>query len=57
MLSFRDLLEQEGRSLKHPAHKIQRGKDREMLLRKASQLKTAVQINEWLSSSNLQASK
>jgi hypothetical protein len=39
MLSFPDRLEQEGRSLKHRAHKIRRGKEREMLLRKASQSK------------------
>jgi hypothetical protein len=57
MLSFPDRLAQEGKSLKHRAHKIRRGKEREMLLRKASQLETAVQINEWLSSPDLQASK
>jgi len=57
MLSFPDRLAQEGKSLKHRAHKIRRGKEREMLLRKASHLETAVQINEWFSSSNLQASK
>jgi hypothetical protein len=57
MLSFPDRLEQEGRSLKHRAHKIRRGKEREMLLRRASQLETAVQINDWLSSQSLQAPK
>ena len=57
MLSFQDRLAQEGKSLKHRAHKIRRGKEREMLMRKASQLETAFQINEWLSSPDLQAPK
>ena len=39
------------------AEKLPRGKVREALERKARQLQTASQINEWLSSSELQPPK
>jgi hypothetical protein len=55
ILSFPDRLEQEAKALKEQARKIRPGKEREMLLRKARQLETAVHINEWLTSPGLQA--
>jgi hypothetical protein len=42
---------------KTEAKKQPHGKEREALVRKARQLKTASQINQWLSSSGLQPPK
>ena len=42
---------------KNAADKLPHGKEREALERKARQLQTASQINEWLSSSELQPPK
>jgi hypothetical protein len=42
---------------KNEAQKLPHGKEREALVRKARQLKTASQINQWLSSSELQPPK
>ena len=42
---------------KNDAEKLPHGKQREALLRKARQLKTASQINQWLSSPELQPPK
>jgi hypothetical protein len=42
---------------KTEAEKLPHGKEREALVRKARQLKTASQINQWLSSSGPQPPK
>jgi hypothetical protein len=42
---------------KTEAEKLPYGKEREALVRKARQLKTASQINQWLSSPGLQPPK
>jgi hypothetical protein len=42
---------------KSEAEKLPRGKEREALVRKARQLKTASQINQWLSSPALRPPK
>jgi hypothetical protein len=42
---------------KTEAEKLPHGKERDALVRKARQLKTASQINQWLSSSGLQPPK
>lgn len=49
--TFDERLAREAKRLEEQAKAMASGKDREMLLRKARQAKTAAQINEWLSSS------
>jgi hypothetical protein len=46
--------QQQSEAAKNEAQKLPHGKEREALLRKARQLKTASQINQWLSSPGLQ---
>ena len=48
---------QQSESAKDEAEKLPHGKEREALVRKARQLKTASQVNEWLSSPGLQPPK
>ena len=48
---------QQSKAAKEEAEKLPYGKQREVLLRKARQLQTASQINEWLSSPALQPPK
>jgi hypothetical protein len=45
---------QQSEAAKSEAEKLPHGKEREALVRKARQLHTASQINEWLSSPGLQ---
>jgi hypothetical protein len=45
---------QQSEDAKNEAEKLPQGKEREALVRKARQLHTASQINEWLSSPELQ---
>jgi hypothetical protein len=47
---FPECLEQEAEALQDEARELRPGKEREALLRKARQLKTAAHINEWLTS-------
>jgi hypothetical protein len=44
---------QQSEAAKAEAQKLPHGKEREALVRKARQLKTASQINQWLSSPEL----
>lgn len=44
---------QQSEAAKNEAQKLPYGKEREALLRKARQLETASQINQWLSSPGL----
>jgi hypothetical protein len=44
---------QQSEAAKNEAQKLPHGKERDALVRKARQLKTASQINEWLSSPEL----
>jgi hypothetical protein len=46
--------QQQSEAAKNEAQKLPHGKERDALLRKARQLKTASQINQWLSSPGLQ---
>ena len=48
---------EQSEAAKNEAQKLPHGKEREALVRKARQLKTASQINQWLSSSELQPPK
>lgn len=48
---------QQSEAAKNDAEKLPYGKQREALLRKARQLETASQINQWLSSPELQPPK
>jgi hypothetical protein len=48
---------QQSEAAKSDAEKLPYGKQREALLRKARQLETASQINQWLSSPELQPPK
>jgi hypothetical protein len=48
---------QQAEAAKKEAEKLPHGKEREALMRKARQLQTASQINEWLSSPALQPPK
>lgn len=48
---------QQSETAKSEAQKLPPGKERDALVRKARQLETASQINEWLSSSGLQPPK
>lgn len=55
--TFDERLTNEARRLEQQAKTMRPGKDREMLLRKARQTKTAARINEWLSSPGLTSPK
>jgi hypothetical protein len=48
---------QQSEAAKNEAQKLPHGKERDALVRKARQLETASQINQWLSSSELQPPK
>jgi hypothetical protein len=48
---------QQSEAAKDEAEKLPHGKERDALVRKARQLKTASQINQWLSSPELQPPK
>jgi hypothetical protein len=48
---------QQSEAAKNEAQKLPHGKERDALVRKARQLKTASQINQWLSSPELQPPK
>ena len=48
---------EQSEAAKNEAQKLPHGKEREALVRKARQLKTASQINQWLSSPGLQPPK
>jgi hypothetical protein len=48
---------QQSEDAKNEAKNLPQGKDREVLIRKARQLHTASQINEWLSSPGLRPPK
>jgi hypothetical protein len=56
-LSFPDRLDQEADRLRAEAAKLPHGAERNALLRKARQARTASHVNEWLSSPGLQAPK
>jgi hypothetical protein len=56
-LSFPDRLDQEADRLRAEAAKLPHGAERDALLRKARQVRTASHVNEWLSSPGLQAPK
>jgi hypothetical protein len=47
----------QSQAFKSEAQKLPHGKDRDALMRKARQLETASQINQWLSSAELQPPK
>jgi hypothetical protein len=53
-ISIEQKWHQQSEEAKSAAEKLPQGKERERLLRKASQLETASHINEWLSSPGLQ---
>jgi len=53
-ISIEQKWHQQSEAAKSAAEKLPQGKERERLLRRASQLKTASHINEWLSSPGLQ---
>jgi hypothetical protein len=55
--TFEDRMTSEIRRLEEQARTLVPGKDREMLLRKARQTRTALHINEWLSSPGLMSPK
>jgi hypothetical protein len=48
---------QQSEAAKNDAQKLPHGKERKALVRKARQLETASQINQWLSSPGLQPPK
>jgi hypothetical protein len=48
---------QQSEAAKSEAQKLPHGKERDALVRKARQLETASQINQWLSSPGLQPPK
>jgi hypothetical protein len=54
ILFLPDRLEQEAARLRAEAEKLPHGQERDLLVRKARQAETAVDVNEWLSSSGLQ---
>ncbi len=56
-ISIEQKWHQQSEAAKSAAEKLPQGKEREHLLRKASQLETASHINEWLSSPSLQPPK
>jgi hypothetical protein len=53
-LSLEQKWHEQSEAFKREAEKLPYGKEREYLLRKASQLETASHINQWLSSPGLQ---
>ena len=53
-ITLGDRLAQEAERLRQKARTVSADKERERLLRKARQLETASNINEWLSSPGLQ---
>lgn len=55
--TFEERMATEAQRLEEQAKAMAPGKDREMLLRKARQTKTAAHINEWLSSPGLTSPK
>lgn len=55
--TFDERMMNEAHRLEEAAKKMAPGKDREMLLRKARQTRTAAHINEWLSSPGLMSPK
>jgi hypothetical protein len=55
--TFDERMAREAQRLEEQAKTMAHGKDREMLLRKARQTKTAAHINEWLSSPGLMSPK
>jgi hypothetical protein len=57
ILTFPDRLEQDAKALKEKAREMPPGKEREMMLRKARQVNTALHINEWLTSPGLRPPK
>ena len=56
-LSFPDRLDQEAARLRAQVEKLPQGHERELLMRKIRQAETAMHIDEWVSSSGLQAPK
>ena len=50
---FEKRLAQEAQLIKELAKSLPQGRERELLSRKARQLETALQINEWVSSAGL----
>ena len=48
---------QQSEAAKNEAQKLPHGRERDALIRKARQLETASQINQWLSSPELQPPK
>jgi hypothetical protein len=55
--TFEERLADHKASLEQKAARLRPGPERDELLRKAGQIDTAVQINEWLNSPGLQAPK
>ncbi|KJC56650.1 hypothetical protein UP10_33690 [Bradyrhizobium sp. LTSPM299] len=55
--TFDERMASEAQRLKKQAKTLAPGRDREMLLRKARQIETAVHISEWLSSPGLMSPK
>jgi hypothetical protein len=55
--TFEERLAEHKASLEQKAARLRPGPERDELLRKAGQIDTAVQINEWLNSPGLQAPK
>jgi hypothetical protein len=53
-LSLEQKWHEQAEAFKHEAEKLPYGREREELLRKASQLETASHINEWVSSPGLE---
>jgi hypothetical protein len=53
-ITLQDRLVEEARQMREQAAKATRPKERERLIRKARQIETAAQINEWVSSPGLQ---
>jgi hypothetical protein len=57
ILTFPDRLENEAKALEEKAREMPPGIEREIVLRKARQVETALRINEWLSSPGLRSPK
>jgi hypothetical protein len=56
-ISIEEKWHQQSEAAKDEAQKLPHGKEREALVRKARQLETASQINQWLSSPELRPPK
>jgi hypothetical protein len=56
-MTFEDKWQQMAEAAKNQAQKLPHGKDREALERKARQLKTAAELNQWLTSNELKPPK